>query len=128
LEKGWGVKFKTLFIGLIVFCFIANPAFAMPERGDDLLWGLTAQGADEIKAVSSQAVCFGYVSGMIDSYKILSAVNPSIRFICLPRQGISTDQATRIIVKWLQEHPERLHETPRILVFDALRSAFPCPK
>lgn len=35
-------------------------------------------------------------------------------------------QLARIVVKWLREHPERLHESKSVLVMDALRDAFPC--
>jgi hypothetical protein len=29
-------------------------------------------------------------------------------------------------VKWLRDHPERLHEQKSVLTLEALRGAFPC--
>jgi len=35
-------------------------------------------------------------------------------------------QLARVVVKWLREHPERLHEPKGVLAIEALRDAFPC--
>ena len=39
--------------------------------------------------------------------------------------GVSVAQIARVLVKWLREHPERLHETKNLLVMDALNDGFP---
>jgi len=51
---------------------------------------------------------------------------------CLPwrapwRHVITEAQGVRIIVHYLQAHPERLYLPEHILVIEALRDAFPCP-
>jgi len=46
-------------------------------------------------------------------------------FICIP-DGVSPAQLARIVVKWLQEHPERLHEQKSVLTLKAFTDAFPC--
>lgn len=46
--------------------------------------------------------------------------------ICSPQEA-SGGQLTRVLVKWLHDHPERLHEPMTNLTLDALRDAFPCP-
>jgi len=122
------MKSKLLSLVLILACFITTPVFAQLERGDQLLWMLTGQDSNEVKALMDRTYSAGYVSGTIDSYMVLSDANPSDRFICFPKQGISNHQAIQIIIKWLKEHPERLHETARINVLEALRTAFPCPR
>lgn len=45
---------------------------------------------------------------------------------CLPLEGISNGQAVRIVLKYLQDHPEELHYEPVILTVNAFRRAFPC--
>ncbi len=45
---------------------------------------------------------------------------------CLPEQGIRVIQGMRIIVHYLETHPERLHLDQRVLVIEAIRDAFPC--
>jgi hypothetical protein len=38
---------------------------------------------------------------------------------------VSVGQIARVLVKWLRDHPERLHEPPPILTIDAIKNAFP---
>jgi hypothetical protein len=45
---------------------------------------------------------------------------------CLPIEGVTAGQAIRIVTKYLNAHPERLHRDAHILVVEALREAFPC--
>jgi Rap1a immunity proteins len=45
---------------------------------------------------------------------------------CIPDEA-PVAQLTRVVVKWLREHPEKLHELKGFLVIEALKSAFPCP-
>lgn len=50
----------------------------------------------------------------------------SPRFACIP-DAVPILQMGRVLVKWLRDHPERLHEPKNGLVRDALKEAFPCP-
>jgi len=45
---------------------------------------------------------------------------------CLPKGGIELGQALRVTVKWLKDHPEKLHLPGDILIGLALRDAFAC--
>jgi len=56
----------------------------------------------------------------------LRTKNPPL--VCLPEQGIKNGQAVRIVVKYLREHPERLHEPAVHLLSWAISDAFPCKK
>jgi hypothetical protein len=79
--------------------------------------------------------CLGYLAGFTDgldaaalmssngSYEQYSALRDS--FICFP-VGSNNGQYARIVVKYLNDHPERLHEDAKVLVASALRDAFPC--
>lgn len=46
--------------------------------------------------------------------------------ICFPETGISNGQAARIVVNFLNEHPEKLQEYKLDLVLEAFAHAFPC--
>ena len=48
-----------------------------------------------------------------------------LRPACIPDKA-STLQLARVLVKWLRDHPERLHELKSTLVMDAFQNAFPC--
>jgi len=49
-----------------------------------------------------------------------------LSMICIPQEASSVAQLVRVVVKWLRDHPERLHEQMTILTLEALRDAFPC--
>jgi hypothetical protein len=42
--------------------------------------------------------------------------------------GVNTMQAVRVVVKYLQDHPEKLNLDNVVLIQDALIKAFPCKK
>lgn len=44
---------------------------------------------------------------------------------CIPDEA-SVGQLARVVVKWLRDHPEKLHELKSFLVMEALKEAFPC--
>jgi hypothetical protein len=48
------------------------------------------------------------------------------RIACLPDKA-PTAELARVLVKWLRDHPERLHELKMSLTIDAFNAAFPCP-
>jgi hypothetical protein len=70
--------------------------------------------------------CSGYIDGFLDGHALTAAINGGRKLYCLPLRGISAEQATRIFVKYLQDHPEKLHDSGRILVLIAFETAFPC--
>ena len=46
--------------------------------------------------------------------------------VCLP-EGLSSGQLLLVIVKFLRDHPERLHEARGFLALEAAKASFPCP-
>ena len=55
-------------------------------------------------------------SGVVDAREIIG---------CIP-QGVTVEQAMAVVVKYLREHPERLHLKFVDLIVAAQRKAFPC--
>ena len=72
-----------------------------------------------------QEPCLGYLRATNDMYEIMA--KDSKRTICIP-PGISGKQLTRIVVKYLNEHPERLQNIASLLVFEAFQESFPCSR
>jgi hypothetical protein len=80
------------------------------------------------------AHCLGYVTGVVDDYfncqaneaSTTAALDPTKHF-CLP-DGVTPNQTVRVVVKWLEDHPGRLHERAVELVLGALKDNFPCHK
>ncbi|MBZ5662382.1 MAG: hypothetical protein LAO08_18425 [Acidobacteriia bacterium] len=77
-------------------------------------------------------LCLGYITGFIDGYNIgmetdKSQTGSSHPSFCLPpKEPISGNQGLRIVVKWLNEHPERLQQPKQVLITLAFKDAFPC--
>jgi hypothetical protein len=65
------------------------------------------------------ATALGYILGVHD---VSSGVS-----ICSPSQAIA-GQLVDIVLKYLAEHPQKLHEKASDLVLNALSLAFPCRK
>jgi hypothetical protein len=65
---------------------------------------------------SEDGFCYGYILGVEDA---------SGHTHCRP-EGTTMIQNVRVVVKWLRDHPERLHERADTLILQALKTAFPC--
>lgn len=48
------------------------------------------------------------------------------RRTCFPENGITNEQAVRIVLKYLNEHPAELHQDQTYLTFLAFRDAYRC--
>ncbi|MGH9513422.1 MAG: Rap1a/Tai family immunity protein [Terriglobales bacterium] len=76
--------------------------------------------------------CFGWVSGALQVTKLqnewtdFTKQKPTLLQFCVPDPGIPAIQAVRIVVKYLKERPEQLHEDGMSLTIAALKDSFPC--
>jgi hypothetical protein len=116
----------SILAGLTVL-LVASSASAW-ERGDQMLWACKGEGPEPENAILGKVTCAAYLSGFLDSHSLAVGLGDSRKQMnfCLPPAGISNDQAMRVVIKWLEAHPEELHESSRMLVLLALRDAFPC--
>jgi hypothetical protein len=82
------------------------------------------------KTGMSDVGCLYYVTGFADGLLIgkLAGEKDGQHMYCPPAAGVVPDQARLIVEKFLQDHPERLHERAAHLVAEALMNAFPCSK
>jgi hypothetical protein len=108
------------------------------DTGNDLLLDCTyalrlLDGDTQITPGQSRTAfhCEGYIAGLIDGYSLAEDMEKyrggsSHRLFCLPKEGLLGSQGVRIVVKWLREHPETLHQQRKVLVMLAFESAFPC--
>lgn len=122
------MKYRFFWGVLILGYIFPVSAAADAVRGDQLLFWLTGKASNEIEATLDRAKSMAYLSGLLDSYVVLSAIEPGLKIYCVPEKGIAIGQAKDIIVKWMSAHPDRLKEEARILVLYALRETFPCKK
>ncbi len=119
---------------LISSCLVAQDDWK--SDGSSLLrkCSLAVRIFDGEKLSSADAVeggfCLGYLSGSHDTDFMVQMLEEHEKIILLkhpcPPSNVSTEQAVRIVVKYLHDNPERLHMPASILVTDAIRSSFPC--
>ncbi len=79
-------------------------------------------------------VCIGYLNGIRDMNTVLNehemyfkedgGYYPYYNF-CEPN-GVELGQLEKILTKWLNEHPEKLHKQLRELYVVMMRKMFPC--
>ena len=69
----------------------------------------------------------GECGGIVETVAYLASFLPLDVRSC-PPTGSTTGQAVRIVVSFLEAHPERLHEDFTDLAMEALRQAWPCVK
>jgi|ERR1019366_1047651 hypothetical protein len=124
---------------LVILVLLILPLCALAQDGNELLKDCTAaikiaDGTNPLSRAESYdgLYCFGLLRGIMDTVQLWETsdtifknhVSPGRP--CLPKDGIQTRQAARIVVKWLTEHPEQLHHADSVLATWALRDSFSC--
>jgi Rap1a immunity proteins len=83
-----------------------------------------------VEDLKDAQLCIGYVTGAIDTYEVErtteSLKNPG-KSVCVPSDVRST-QLVRVSMKYADDHPEELHFPAPMVVWNAMLTAFPCPK
>jgi len=122
---------------LAIALFAAIPASAETTGNDVLKDCQTAiRFADNNGAPTSELFdsgwCIGWVSSALELTKLhnewtdFTKQKPTMMQFCLPASGVPVIQAVRVVVKYLKEHPEQLHEDGMGLTIAALKDSFPC--
>jgi hypothetical protein len=88
-------------------------------KGHDLLRLCTSRtGSSELN------FCFGYIEGIRDGLVWLAAAQKSKPSVAISER-VTKEQLTNVIVKYVNEHPERRDRAAGLLVLIALKQAFP---
>lgn len=81
--------------------------------------------------VASYNTCHAYIAGVIDTIYAIQAINNKKEFIdCYYKfyTGVSPNQQSRVIIKFLEDNPKLLNMVASSLIMTAFWSAFPIPK
>ena len=144
------IHFPTDGNGLLEYCGEAVKAFDDPSS----TLRPTGQGVVDMELTLAnsqmkQGWCAGYLQAMrygvlFEQIQVVKAIaiingeqNASAEMLqevvskqtdntCIPNE-VSLQQMARLLVKWLRDHPEKLHEYHAGLTLNALHAAFPCP-
>lgn len=127
-QSGPGRAATALIAALVTLAFSEKPAVSADTqiRADQLLWECEGKTPVPEAPIIGKGLCASYLSGAIDMHVLMADTGLIRHLFCLPRSGISNDQALRVFVKWAREHPHELHKSARVSIVIALSEAFPC--
>ncbi|HEX2764772.1 MAG TPA: Rap1a/Tai family immunity protein [Allosphingosinicella sp.] len=100
------------------------PAAKPPAAQATIPTRLTAKLLSDLCA-QDRAACLGYVVGSTDSWAGALAAAGRPQVICIPA-GVTNDQITQVTVRYVRAHPEEGGVNAAVVIFAALKSAFPC--
>lgn len=116
-------------IGLVVCSAGVAAEEGRVTNGNDLLIACKDFINAEVDS-SAERFNMGYCAGMVpavgNTFAIFQVVKPEAAIVCLPKQQFTQGQAIRVVIKYLENHPERLHEDPMKLTVLAYMNAYPC--
>jgi hypothetical protein len=116
---------KTI-LALFVIALFATPARAVDTADGNFLLGscqisLRVMDNPSIRVDVYEAwrdgMCLGLIAGVAEASPLVCYAN-----------GVTNGQSLRVVVKFLQDHPEKLNERDTTLIREALAQAFPCSK
>lgn len=116
------MRYKFIFMASFIFllCFISSYVEAV---------SINYRTAAEIKSQSLDPIgkvfCLGFIDGVLDTSSVIEPdyVNSKI---CTMKE-ISSDQTIRIVLGYIESHPELSKENAIPVILKAFIEAFPCP-
>ena len=70
--------------------------------------------------------CLGMMQGITNLNSVYEVRLSEEALFCGPENGINNGQATRIVVKYLKDNPQALHQHEGVLAIAAFMDAYPC--
>ena len=128
------------FIACILF-ILSIPSYALALMGSDLLKAChetirlldnpesrhsscsDCEGAPD--KVSPKAQCYGFVTGARLLGSLYEDKPPEARLFCIPH-GVKNEQLARVYLKYLEQHPEKIHLNASSLLIECFTISFPC--
>ena len=95
------------------------------QKTEDLVWACSGK-LESLQDAMNFGMCAGYIDGMLEMHSIMRDLFGAKTPFCLPKRGISVDQAMKVFLKWAEDNPQDMHETARSSVLISLKLAFPC--
>ena len=80
--------------------------------------GLISEKTPPLREALRQGRCAGYVAGLVYARSV---------FLCVP-EGATPEQGVRVVIKYIEARPERMHEPFGKLALEALEEAWPCKR
>ena len=72
-----------------------------------------------------QGMCLGYLQGMVEMHDLLVGMEQIPPLFCTPEKS-NYLQGMKILEKYMDGHPEKLHLAFMLITINYLKEAFPC--
>jgi len=118
---------KTIFGAFATLVLIASPAVA-DSSDHSANYYLPACRDFANKQYAKEPFLQGECVGIIEGLAVMASDLAPVFLVsssCMP-DDVSLGQMTTVVVRWLDQHPERWHEDFRALTLLALHDAWPC--
>ena len=125
------MKKKALLL-VAVSLFVATPVMAMAWDGNKILKYCkeSQKILDNEKDLSINyhyaTYCKNFIAATMETHRDLADYYDKGNCFCLPKDGFQIGQAIRIVVRYLETNPDKLHYQGSTLSLIALNEAFPC--
>lgn len=113
---------------LVLGFLVCSKSFAL--TGNELLdtCSTYVKNTDLSAMNTSDAICLGYISGFMDQFYVGLAAYVNLSCFSNAHKNIINDQIVRIVLKYLQNNPEKTNQFTPFLISAAFFEAFPIPK
>ena len=107
---------------LVALVLLGATSSAMAAATSATSSGVGCRAANERSAIDrvDAGFCSGIVEGTMWSL-------PGWGVVCLPK-GVTTGQGLKVLIKYMEDHPEELHDRTAELAFRAFVKAWPCSR
>jgi hypothetical protein len=113
---------KLTMLLLVLVCAWGSAQTRTPNTGNDLIRGCEKAANLQAHTLSADVLMeVGYCQGLVSG---VATVLNSRGVISLPKDS-TLGQWIRVVVKYMNDHPERLADPDVAVVWQALRAAFP---
>lgn len=119
----------------IFFMTVFSLTIASAITSDELLKNCQEAVDDNVHSYLKAGLCYGYIDGFqgmhynmayILSYPDTSKGEKFLLF-CIP-EDVTRQQLAKIIVKYLNDHPEELHYSAHTTLYVIFKKYFPCER
>jgi hypothetical protein len=69
--------------------------------------------------------CLGYIRGVDDGVEMAYDIMGQSQPYCIPSE-VTSGQMSRVLIKFIKDHPEKAHSKTSVLEIEAFMNAFPC--
>ena len=123
-------RLSLVLFGLLLIAPLTHAQTKTGEQMEENCKKLAASDTSPGGAAFDAGHCAGFIEGVINTQQFLEVADQNHakgfpqRF-CLP-ENVTNDQTLKVFLKFLNDHPERLHESAVVLLIESLAQAFPC--